>query len=119
MVEGISLPLSAVEHMAPVPVRLSRYTPSLSPTAGSSAGEGGNIIQGVTSTEESPVTPLELLHLPSVQWVGLGEGQRQGRLRLNLRLYSQLPCWGIINITGPGLQAWSFTDHLQPSSVCK
>ncbi|KAJ9518718.1 hypothetical protein QJQ45_018697 [Haematococcus lacustris] len=157
MVEGISLPLSAVEHMAPVPVRLSRYTPSLSPSgapsilslipglahmltspahnltsepapenstspdtaAGSSAGEGGNIIQGVTGTEESPVTPLELLHLPSVQWVSLGEGQRQGRLRLNLRLYSQLPCWGIINITGPGLQAWSFTDHLQPSSVCQ
>mmetsp|Transcript_32483 Transcript_32483/g.82526 ORF Transcript_32483/g.82526 Transcript_32483/m.82526 type:complete len:974 (-) Transcript_32483:185-3106(-) len=63
-----------------------------------------------------PTDPL-LDHLPFVQLVAVQDlGQRY---RLDLRMYSQLPCWGILNVTGP-IVAWSFhATALSPSFINK
>ncbi len=70
-------------------------------------------------------------HLPHLELVGLegvaphgplaavGGARRGNWTRLRLRLYSQLPCWGVLNVTGAALRAWSLTRQLAPSSVCK
>lgn len=70
--------------------------------------------------EVGPDTPL-LTQLPGLEWVSdevLSEDSIGSVHRLYLRLYSQLPCWGIINITGHSLVGWSFTKGLAPSQIC-
>lgn len=63
-----------------------------------------------------PHTPL-LTQLPALEWVSV-EARDQATQRVYLRLYSQLPCWAILNMTGPSLVRWSFTDMLSPSKIC-
>ncbi len=64
-----------------------------------------------------PARPLEAPIVPVLPYVKLvGEEGRAGGMYervLQLEVYSDAPCWGLLNITGP-LRSWDVTPELNP-----
>jgi hypothetical protein len=140
MLEGVVVraPALHLDDGSPAPLidRQTRYAaPATSESSSSTinTGGGGVVLEpGLAEAEAPPDLDALLHHLPFVQLVRLedvtggvaGHGSKSGLaapsvVRVHLRLYSQLPCWGILNVTALDLVGWSWTERVHPSRVCR